>query len=88
MVCAHVHAVCVSMKSTREGIIESTSLIQTPLGQTCVLNRGVLKGVVKYTNVAFWTGESVLISGVSLEGIHITIYRALLTQLHENDIFT
>ena len=38
MVCAHVHAVCVSMKSTREGIIESTSLIQTPLGQTCVLN--------------------------------------------------
>ena len=77
MVCAHVHAVCVSMKSTREGIIESTSLIQTPLGQTCV--RGVLNsGVVKYTNVALWTGESVLfigvlISGVSLEGIHITI---------------
>ena len=41
MVCAHVHAVCVSMKSTREVIIESTSLIQTPLGQTCVLNSEV-----------------------------------------------
>ena len=41
-----------------------TSLIRTPLGQT--KERGVLNsGVVKYTNVASGTGESVLFREVS-----------------------
>ena len=46
-----------------------TSLIRTPSGQTKVslIERGVLNSeVVKYTNVAFGTDESVLFRELSL----------------------